>query len=215
MAENLKMMCVMRAASPSTAARTAASCANGVVDASACLAAASSAGVRTGHISGMSSSVPVSVSVLTPDYSGRCGKARPTRRQCRRCRIGREACFRRDDFVVRWFGCRGCGGGLRHRLRDRLGSARPLGRCHLLRALVQLRARDSQIPAFAVSGAIEAVIPVLPWRRRGVRLGETVIGCAGRLTAQAPGCKTNCEERWPQAHRSRRHFFLTPVEMIR
>jgi hypothetical protein len=75
-----------------------------------------------------------------------------------------------------------------------------------LRALVQFRAGNSQIPALAVRGAIEVIIPMLPGRGGGVRLAETVIGYAICRTAQATRCKANCEERRPQAPHSRRHF---------
>ena len=106
-------------------------------------------------------------------------------------------------------------GRLPDRLHHRPRGRWPLGRGRrLLRTRAHLRPGYAEVPALAMGAPIQVVVPVLPRRRGSIRLGKTVIGRAVERTAQATGCKTDCEQRRPQVHRSRRHFFSVPVEMI-
>jgi hypothetical protein len=76
---------------------------------------------------------------------------------------------------------------------------------------VRVRASfGAQIPAFAVSQAIQAIIPVTTLRSRSVRPSEAIIACAARLDSHIYRCESNRDPRHEQRHSHWNHVVLKP-----
>jgi hypothetical protein len=117
--------------------------------------------------------------------------------------------FERFGSGVDGFGRSSFGRCLRRWLRTHF-----IRRMRPCRRSVLVRVFGAQIPALAVSQAIQAIIPVTTLRSCSVWPGEAIICCAARLNSHIYRCESNRDPRHEQRHSLWNHVVLMGEDVI-